>query len=164
MKKKDNTQGMKILCYFAIVFCFLLILTPPLLNTFYPRPPEVKIDENKYAQLNCHTNDNGEIIVISYVGEDYQIGQIKYTFTTIAENWHANALKTDLERSVNLIKRVEESDTDDERMIYLLSPLGEVKKLDENDLALLSPDIKQQPQDQKAYYEAQEFTCSVSIL
>ena len=131
-----------------------------------PKPVVIPKNDDKYAQLNCHTGDNGEIIVVSYVGEDNQIGQIKYTFVQDAENWLASILKTDLERSLNLVKRDGEQEGIPGTMIYLLSPLSDNgdKVLDANVLLLLSPDIKLQPVDQKAYYEALGFTCSISEL
>ena len=164
---KMDPKTTKILCYLGIIFALVLIIVPPVLRRFVPKPYVPPKVENKYLQLSCHTNDNSEVIVVSYVGEKEKIGQIKYTFSQILTEWKGNLLKTDLEKSLNLIKRVEESqDGTGGKSIYLLSPPsgGDNQELDVNDLYLLSSEIKQAPQQQKDYYEKLGFWCTLTDL
>ena len=160
MKKKNSDKT--VLCYIGIVVCLLFIIVPPVLRKIVPKQEIIVVDTD-YRQMNCSSSDNGELIVINYKGDDFQIGQIKYTFVMDAETFRANVLKTDMERSYNLSRR---EDADNNTMTYVLSPLvdGNDNVLDSSDLYILSVELKQNPDNQKEYYEKLGFSCSISSL
>ena len=166
MKKKESSDK-SLLCVVGIFLCLAIIVMPPLFRKLMPKQETVVI-ENDYRQLNCHTQDNSEIVVVNYKGEAYEIGQIKYTFVQAKEGeektYAANMLKNDMARSYNLSRKLNE---DNNTMTYILSPLesGGTNTLDPNDLLLLSIELKQTPPEtQKQYYEKLGFTCSVTDL
>ena len=159
--KKDNTQSMKILCYFGIVFCTALIIIPPVFEKVFPRPVEEPVEKDKYTMLSCNTKDSGETIVITYYGEDLTMGQLKYTVVADAESWIAKDLYQDLNRNDVVNKRLIEDDGYD-RMQYLLAPKDSSSKvLSQDELQTLSADNKQAHVSQKAYYENLGFQCTI---
>ena len=159
--KKNDTSDKSLLCFVGIFICLLFIVLPPVFRKAFPKEVDVTLDID-YRQMNCHTSDNGEIIIVNYKGEEPAIGQIKYTFVMDSETFRANLLKTDMERSDNLSKRMNE---DNNTMTYIISPSAEGNKvLDPNDLLILSIELKQLPENQKQYYEKLGFTCSLTDL
>ena len=160
MKKKNSDKT--VLCYVGIVICLLFIIIPPTLRVLKPKQEVIVVDTD-YRQLSCSSSDNGEIIVINYKGEENQIGQLKYTFVMDAENFMANVLKSDMERSYNLARRENE---DNNTMTYVISPSvdGNDNVLDSSDMLILSVELKQNPTNQKEYYEKLGFSCSLSDL
>ena len=161
MKKKESSDK-SLLCIVGIFLCLAIIIMPPMFRKLMPKQ-ETKVVENDYKQLNCHTPENDEIIVINYKGKDFGIGQLKYTFVMDSETFRAKLLKTDMERSYNLSRKANE---DNNTMTYVISPTSEGTDnvLDANDLLILSIELKQSPNDQKVYYEKLGFTCSLADL
>ncbi len=157
--KKEKTDY-SILCYIGIFVCLVLIILPPLFRKILKAEPVIVVDSD-YQQMNCNTDDNSEVIVVNYKGENNDIGQIKYTFVTDSETFRGSQLKKDMERSYNLSRRENE---ENRTMTYLLSSTGESGTLDQEDLAILSVELRQTPELQKAYYEQNGFKCSITKL
>ena len=155
-KKTDYT----ILCYIGIGVCALFILLPPIFRKAFKRPPEVVVDTD-YQQLSCSTADTGEIVVMSYKGNNSDISQVKYTFVTDAESFKAKQLKDDMERSYNMTRRMSE---DEKQMTYVISAQGSSVLLDQSDLMTLAVEVRQDITLQKQYYEQLGFTCQISKL
>ena len=165
MKKKE-TSDKSLLCVAGIFVCLAIIIMPPLFRKLMPKQ-ETTVVTNDYVQLNCHTPENDEIIVVNYKGKDYGIGQLKYTYVKPNEGetkeYKAKILKTDMERSYNL----DTTENAEHRTVtYVLSPIqdSQTNTLDSNDLLLLSIELKQAPENQKNYYEKLGFSCSVTDL
>jgi len=161
--KKDNTQAMKILCYFGIVFCTALIALPLVFRKVFPRPEESDEKKEQIATLSCNTEDNGETILVTYYGEEYLMGQIKYTVAANAESWVANDLYQDLSRNDTVVSRrtIEDRNSFD-RVQFLLTPKDSNSNvLSQDELQVLSADNKKAPKSQKEYYEELGFTCTL---
>jgi len=160
--KKDNTQAMKVFCYFGIVFCVALIVIPPVFRKAFPRPVVSNEEKEQTATLSCNTEDISETIIINYYGKDYVMSQLKYTVVANAESWVANDLYQDLSRSEAVQKRDIEDRNSFDRVQYLLSPKNSSSKvLSQDELQILSADNKQAPVSQKSYYEELGFTCNL---
>lgn len=160
--KNDNSLGMKILCYFGIIICLTLIIVPPVLRKTKPKPKEDPTKNEKSAILSCNTSDNGEVVVVSYKGNDELIGEIKYTFVADAESWIASELHSDLDKNTNVTRRLIESKTEPNKMQFLLSPEEGSSHLSMNQLATLSANVRQEPVYQRIYYEDLGFTCNLT--
>ena len=165
MKKKESSDK-SLLCIVGIFLCLAIIIMPPMFRKLMPKQ-ETKVVENDYKQLNCHTPENDEIIVINYKGKDFGIGQLKYTYVKPAEGetreYKASLLKNDMQRSYNLD---ETKNAEHNTVTIVLSPLpgSDTNTLDSNDLLLLSIELKQAPENQKDYYEKLGFSCSITDL
>ncbi len=160
--KKENTQGMKILCYFGIIICLVLIVVPPVLRKVMPKPKEDNTPKEKYTLLACNTSDNGEVVVYSYYTEELQIGQVKYTFVEDAENFIANNLKQDLERLDILAVLVQNPGEPDRRQLLLKPADSSSNVLSSDELKGLREELKRAPISQKEYYEGLDFTCKIT--
>ena len=160
--KKDNTQAMKILCYFGIVICLALIIIPPVFRKAFPRPVIKPEEKEQFATLSCNTSDSSETIVVTYYGKDYLMGQLKYTVMADAESWVANELYQDLTRNEAVSKRLIEDRNSYDKMQFLLAPKDTGSKvLSQDELQTLSADNKQAPVSQREYYEKLGFTCTL---
>ena len=161
MKKKDSDYT--VFCYIGIFLCLVFIILPPLFRKVLAKPTPVVV-ETDYVQLQCSTSDNGEIVVMSYRGEQQdKIGQIEYTYVLDAETFRASQLKEDMEKSIYHSKKINE---DNNTMTLLISPTNpdEVNYLDNEITYNLSPEIIQNPNNQKQYYEELGFSCEMSKL
>ena len=161
MKKKDSDYT--VFCYIGIFLCLVFIILPPLFRKVLAKPAPVVV-ETDYVQLQCSTSDNGEIVVMSYRGEQQEkIGQIKYTHVLDAETFRASQLKEDMEKNTHHSRKINE---DNNTMTILISPdnPNEVNYLETEITYNISPELLQNPQNQKEYYEQLGFTCEITKL
>lgn len=161
MKKKDSDYT--VFCYIGIFLCLVFIILPPLFRKVLAKPTPVVV-ETDYVQLQCSTSDNGEIVVMSYRGEQQEkIGQMKYTYVMDAETFRASQLKEDMEKSGYVSHRENE---DNNTMTLIISPPHpeDINYLDPEVIYNISAELQQNPQKQKEYYEELGFTCEISRL
>lgn len=148
----------KILCYLGILVLLFLLLLPPALRIFL-KDKETVVEEPIVKNILVCKNDDF-ITTTRYEGVDIKTIAIKRNKEQDLEEGAEIVYDTNLDKIIDNIKSdptLIYEETDEFKMITIDFEVSNHKELD---LSLITKPIN----DQKAYYEAENLTCSIKEL
>ena len=148
----------KILCYLGILFLLFLLFLPPALRIFL-KDKETIVEEPVVKNILVCKNDDF-ITTTRYEGVDIKKIAIKRNKEQDLEEGAEMVYDTNLDKIIDNIKSdptLIYEETDEFKMITIDFEVSNHKELD---LSLITKPIN----DQKAYYEAENLTCSIKEL
>lgn len=148
----------KILCYLGILVLLFLLLLPPALRIFL-KDKETVVEEPVVKNILVCKNDDF-ITTTRYEGVDIKTIAIKRNKEQDLEEGAEIVYDTNLDKIIDDIKSdptLIYEETDEYKMITIDFEVSNHKDLD---LSLITKPIN----DQKAYYEAENLTCSIKEL
>lgn len=148
----------KILCYLGILVLLFLLLLPPALRIFL-KDKETVVEEPVVKNILVCKNDDF-ITTTRYEGVDIKKIAIKRNKEQDLEEGAEIVYDTNLDKIIDNIKSdptLIYEETDEFKMITIDFEVSNHKELD---LSLITKPIN----DQKAYYEAENLTCSIKEL
>lgn len=148
----------KILCYLGILVLLFLLLLPPALRIFL-KDKETVVEEPVVKNILVCKNDDF-ITTTRYEGVDIKTIAIKRNKEQDLEEGAEIVYDTSLDKIIDNIKSdptLIYEETDEFKMITIDFEVSNHKELD---LSLITKPIN----EQKAYYEAENLTCSIKEL
>lgn len=148
----------KILCYLGILVLLFLLLLPPALRIFL-KDKETVVEEPVVKNILVCKNDDF-ITTTRYEGVDIKEIAIKRNKEQDLEEGAEIVYDTNLDKIIDNIKSdptLIYEETDEFKMITIDFEVSNHKELD---LSLITKPIN----EQKAYYEAENLTCSIKEL
>lgn len=148
----------KILCYLGILVLLFLLFLPPALRIFL-KDKETVVEEPVVKNILVCKNDDF-ITTTRYEGVDIKKIAIKRNKEQDLEEGAEIVYDTNLDKIIDNIKSdptLIYEETDEFKMITIDFEVSNHKELD---LSLITKPIN----DQKAYYEAENLTCSIKEL
>lgn len=148
----------KILCYLGILVLLFLLFLPPALRIFL-KDKETIVEEPVVKNILVCKNDDF-ITTTRYEGVDIKKIAIKRNKEQDLEEGAEMVYDTNLDKIIDNIKSdptLIYEETDEFKMITIDFEVSNHKELD---LSLITKPIN----DQKAYYEAENLTCSIKEL
>lgn len=148
----------KILCYLGILVLLFLLLLPPALRIFL-KDKETVVEEPIVKNILVCKNDDF-ITTTRYEGVDIKTIAIKRNKEQDLEEGAEIVYDTNLDKIIDNIKSdptLIYEETDEFKMITIDFEVSNHKELD---LSLITKPIN----EQKAYYEAENLTCSIKEL